>query len=340
MTTQWVNQKERGHPWLVALAVKAVLRLGRRFGMVVAWGCGLYFCLFSGGTRVHSSSYLRRVLGREPGFRDRFRHYRHFSVNIVDRLFFITNQLDRFDITVHGREHIERYLEADQSCILLGAHYGSFESLRAMGAYYRQVPVKGLYQAENSERFDALLESLNPDAKDQLIHLGRPGAMLEAHQFLESGGLVGILGDRSFGTGPAVSAPFLGSPAPFPVWPFRLAAATGKPVVLFFGVFVGGRRYEIHFEAFADRIERAEIADPAALTDRVRAFASRLEEHCRRQPWNWFNFFDFWADHESLTDSRAGRRADPGRDRPDRAGHRRYAQGPAGTADQGGRRPH
>ena len=32
----------------------------------------------------------------------------------------------------------------------------------------------------------------------------------------------------------------------------------------------------------------------AAVEAAVRLFARKLEEQCRQEPYNWFNFFDFW----------------------------------------------
>ena len=66
--------------------------------------------------------------------------------------------------------------------------------------------------------------------------------------------MVGILADRAPAGQKMVAVPFLGEPAPLPTGPLSLCAALGAPVVLFFGIRTGARRYEIHFEPFADRI--------------------------------------------------------------------------------------
>jgi predicted LPLAT superfamily acyltransferase len=62
------------------------------------------------------------------------------------------------------------------------------------------------------------------------------------------------------------------------------------------GVYRGGNRYDLHFERLIEkpRLERAQrdevIRQWAAL------YASRLEHYCRMAPFNWFNFYDFWAE--------------------------------------------
>ena len=82
--------------------------------------------------------------------------------------------------------------------------------------------------------------------------------------------------------------------------PWRLALALHAPVLLCFGLYCGGNRYDLHFEPFADL---ATAPPPRAaraqwLQQQVHAYAARLEHHARRMPFNWFNFYDFWSGHE------------------------------------------
>jgi predicted LPLAT superfamily acyltransferase len=68
------------------------------------------------------------------------------------------------------------------------------------------------------------------------------------------------------------------------------------PVVLFFGLYRGGRCYDIHFELLADRVTLDRATRQADIRRWVQLYASRLEYHCRAYPYNWFNFYDFWAE--------------------------------------------
>jgi predicted LPLAT superfamily acyltransferase len=62
------------------------------------------------------------------------------------------------------------------------------------------------------------------------------------------------------------------------------------------GLYRGGNRYELHFERLVDepRVERS--ARDAQIREWVARYAARLEHYCREAPYNWFNFYDFWAD--------------------------------------------
>ena len=92
-----------------------------------------------------------------------------------------------------------------------------------------------------------------------------------------------------------VRVPFLGTPAAFPAAPWLLAAALKVPVVLCFGLYRGGGRSELYFEAFADRVELPHRGRQQALQAVVARFAARVGHHVRLAPRNWFNFYDFWA---------------------------------------------
>jgi predicted LPLAT superfamily acyltransferase len=120
--------------------------------------------------------------------------------------------------------------------------------------------------------------------------------MLRVKDCLDRGEAVAMLADRTQGEGRAIAAPFLGAPARFPAGPLRTATILQVPVFLFFALYRGPRRYDIHFELLAERIDNAPAARAEALAAGVRRFAARLESFAREAPYNWFNFYDFWND--------------------------------------------
>lgn len=171
---------------------------------------------------------------------------------------------------------------------------GSFEVLRAVGRGKAQLPVAMLMYAENARKINAILEAINPEASADIIPLGQVKSMLEARDRLDQGALVGMLADRSLGSDPTRTLPFLGAPAQFPVGPWRMAAMLRRPVFFMTGLYLGGNRYQIHLEPLADfsAVERSERDE--AIASAMDRYAERLSHFCRIAPNNWFNFFDFW----------------------------------------------
>ena len=77
---------------------------------------------------------------------------------------------------------------------------------------------------------------------------------LAIKEALDEKALVTLLVDRARPGNEVALCDFLGHPAPFPVSPWQLAAALKVPVVLCFGLYRGGNRYDMHFEPFADTL--------------------------------------------------------------------------------------
>jgi len=275
------------------------LRMGRPVGRLLLYPIAAYFLLFAPVSRRASRKYLSHALKRPATVRDMYRHFFYFSSVILDRIYLINRRFDLFDIEIIGKEAIQKQLAEDTGLFLMGAHIGSFEVLRAIG---RQVPglrVAMTMHEDNAQKVNAVLNAINPEAGMDIIGLGHIDSMLKVHETLESGTMVGMLGDRTLGEDKMTRLDFLGSPADFPNGPFRMAALLKRPVMFMLGVYLGKNRYRIYFEPLADfrnipTGKRAEVIQEA-----IERYAALLNQHCKAEPYNWFNFFDFWASAES-----------------------------------------
>jgi len=123
--------------------------------------------------------------------------------------------------------------------------------------------------------------------------------MLEVKEWLEQGGIVGILADRITAGDKVTMVDFLGSPAPFPLGPWLLAGMLKVPVLLCFAVYRGRGHYDIYFEMLTEALETARQDRDAAAERLAARYAERLAHYCRLAPYNWFNLFDFWGDGKS-----------------------------------------
>ena len=234
------------------------------------------------------------MLGRPAKARDVARHYLTFARTLQDRIYFLAGRSAEFAVEQHGTDALEGALAKGRGCILLGAHLGSFELLRMIGSLERKLPVNVLLYPDNAAKFDALVAEIRPEIGRRVIPAGRPDTMLRVNECLERGEIVGLLGDRTLRAERTVQCDFLGTAARFPQGPLLLAAILKAPVVLFFGLYLGGRRYAIHFEPFAEELDASREGRHARLEPWIARYAGRLEHYCRLAPYNWFNFYDFW----------------------------------------------
>ena len=290
----WTQSPERSNLAILRLMVWISLRLGRPVGRLVLHGITVYFLAFAPAARRASRTYLRRVLGRAPTLADGYRHVLAFASTIHDRIYLLNERFDLFDIDIVGEDLVRSATAGGQGVLLIGAHLGSFEVMRAIGRQHSDHAVSMLMYEENARKINATLSAINPSATQDIISLGKMESMLLAKEKIEAGHLIGMLADRGLGHDPKRDFDFLGAPAPFPVGPFRVAAILRRPVLFMAGLYLGGNRYRIHFETLADfaKVERG--GRDAAIAEAQQAYAARLEHYCRLAPYNWFNFFDFW----------------------------------------------
>jgi predicted LPLAT superfamily acyltransferase len=92
---------------------------------------------------------------------------------------------------------------------------------------------------------------------------------------------------------------FFGDVAQFPLGPWQLAWVMRVPVVLCFGLYRGGKDYQVSFELLTQGLEGGRRERGALLLQSMQHYARRLEHHAALAPYNWFNFYDFWADESS-----------------------------------------
>jgi predicted LPLAT superfamily acyltransferase len=272
------------------------LALGRRAGRVILHAIAAYFCLFAPRARRASMAYLRRVLGRRPTVRDRFRQVMAFATTIHDRVYLLNNRFELFDIAVEGEEPMLQRVRAGRGAFLVGAHLGSFEVTRAIGRRRPDLRVAMMAYEANARKINAMMAAINPDLAEETVPLGTPETMLKVRGLLDEGVFVGMLGDRTPGGEATEVVEFLGAGAKFPLGPMRLAALLQRRAMLMLGIYCGGNRYRVVFEEIADFSGVGRKDRDEAIRRAVVRYAGRLESYCRQYPYNWFNFFDFWAE--------------------------------------------
>lgn len=241
-----------------------------------------------------SYEYLARVRGHPPRWWHVFRHLYYFAATILDRVYLLTGEFDRFEIKFCHRELLHQQVERGEGCILLGSHLGSFEVLRALGVTRAEYPLKVLMDVVHNENLTRFLDRLNPEIASTVIVPDRPDTLIKVKESLDAGFLVGTLGDRPTSDGKTVQCQFLGAPATFPIGAIVIAAMMHCPVILFFGIYRGGNRYEIHFERFADEIILNRDQRKEEIQRWTQRYVDRLEHYTRLAPYNWFNFYPFW----------------------------------------------
>jgi predicted LPLAT superfamily acyltransferase len=290
----WVRHRERGSIALLRIMAFVSLHLGRTLSRIPLYGIAIYFFLFAPGARRHSRRYLRLALGRHPSARDRFRQILSFATTIHDRVYLINEQFGIFNITLEGEALMLAQIGTGRGALLMGAHMGSFEVMHSLGRRQHGLKVAMAMYEENARKINAILAAVNPHVKSDIVPLGRIDAMLNIAERLERGAFVGVLGDRTLGGEQVQAVTLLGERAYLPTGPMRAAAILRCPVFFMVGLYRGKNNYHVVFEPVADFSSTPAGLRHLAVHSAIDRYAAVLDRYCRSDPYNWFNFYDFW----------------------------------------------
>ena len=296
MSADW-KQRPEGGGWLAIWLIRTIARRGgRAAARLLLYPITLYFLIVRGPERRASRAYLARALPHPPRLRDVARHIHTFAATILDRVFLLGGQVQRFDIRIDGLEALHAHIDRGKGLLMFGSHLGSFEVMRVLARQRPDIQVRVLLDKAHNPAMTQLLDALNPEIARTVIDADQdgPSIVLAIKQATDEGAVVALLVDRARPGEPWIPAPLLGTDAPFPVAPWLIAAALKAPVVLAFGLYRGGNRYELAFEVFSQELTVERHNRSQHLAELVAAYARRLEHHVRRAPYNWFNFYDFW----------------------------------------------
>ncbi len=304
----WAALAERGSHAALRLAALYYRVLGRRATRALTYPIAAYFFLRNGLARRASRDYLetvfaspegRRALGRRPGAGAVFHHIHSFALAIFDRLVMWGGGLENMRMDHAGSEHLFALAREGRGALLLSAHLGSFDMMRRLSADHGLAVNVVMYTA-HAEQINAFFESFDPASRVRVIQI-EPGSMRTAFEIracVDRGEFVALLGDRpSPGERERTAVTsFLGRPARFPLTPYLLAAPLRCPVLAAFCIRTGEARYETVVKPLGGvgAVPRAEREKHAR--EMLERFVRELERYCLRAPYQWFNFYDFWAD--------------------------------------------
>jgi predicted LPLAT superfamily acyltransferase len=301
--SHWSTIAECGMYWGLRFSA-AVYRIGGlRMCMAALLPVVLYFHMTRAQQRSASRLFLRRAFaaqGRnvEPGWGDTFRHFWNFARKAVETFgaWVGGRQGDRVE-AVNSRE-IERLTASGRGIVLIVSHLGNAELCRAMLDRDQRSRIALLVHTRHAENYNRILGRFRPDAAVNAIQVDEigPDTIIALKELAERGHWVAIAGDRT-----PVRAQqrisrvrFLAHEAPFPHGPYVLAHLLDCPVYLMFCLRThGGHR--IQFEKFAERVDLPPRDKDAALAALAQRYARRLEALCLLDPFQWYNFYDFWT---------------------------------------------
>lgn len=253
-------------------------------------------------TRKRSAPYLTRRFP-QAGPLERLWHCFllnwTFGMTLVDRA--AAGILNEFTISASAQDEqtLLDMAASGRGLILLTAHVGCWQtSMAGLEIQHRPVNVV-MHRAEGDIDRQHFEHAGQGPAFRIIDPQGYLGGSLEMTDALNRGEILCVMGDRLFGSDRnTVDVTFLGDTLSVPVSPYRLASATGAPIIVFFSrrTGPGAARHEIaciiHVPAGLGR-------SSTRYQPYAQDFAAALEAQTAKAPYQFFNFYDMWTPRDN-----------------------------------------
>jgi predicted LPLAT superfamily acyltransferase len=309
----WFALAERGMLWGLRLSAAIYRIAGPRVCKSALLPVVLYFH-FTGTTQRRASlTYLRRAFAargeaREPGWRDSFRHFRAFTERTVDSFGSWVDRAGACVIDPASAAALDAAKTEDRGLVLVVSHFGNVELSRALLDHKQRARITVLVHTRHAENYNRLLKQFSPDAVVNTIQVTEigPDTVIALRETVDRGGWIAIAGDRTpvHAQQRVSRASFLGKEAPFPQGPYVLAHLLDCPLYTL-TCLRDGEVHRLYFEQLAERVNLPPRHKEPRLAELTARYASRLEEFCLRHPYQWYNFYDFWAEIPPSTNAKS-----------------------------------
>ncbi len=272
--------------------IRATGRYGGYF--LLFWVVGWY--TLSPSVRRRSTAYLAHRFpssGSVVRLLQTWKLQWNFGLCLVDRATAGIN--GEFTFPVGEAAQLTDILQDGTGLIVLSAHSGCWQLSPGALARSLERPVAVLVHKEEGDVDKQDFEHRQNQPLYQRINADTGSlAALEMALHLQKGGVLCMMGDRSFAASePATTASFWGEAIPLPITAYRLASVTRSPIAVVFSLRSGPGNGRFIFAGTID-VPEGLGKSVEAYAEAVRQYAEMLEEYTRHYPYQFFNFFNMW----------------------------------------------
>jgi predicted LPLAT superfamily acyltransferase len=253
----------------------------------------VWYVLFYPSIRRRCSFYLRRRFPEHNGFFQRwfdtFRMVQAYATTLVDIKVLALFGSEKFTVASPDRERLTELAQKTGGFVLIHAHMGCWQiGMSTLKQFKRDVSVV----MAPDRHIQAMLQHFALKVIDP--RSGLQSAM-EMTETLLGGNILVMMGDRTLGSDKGtVPVNLLGGTVHFPIAPFRMASATGMPVLVMTAPRTGKRQYEMRL-AKVIQVPPGLGRTASGYQPYSQQFADCVEAFVRENPWQFYNFFDLWA---------------------------------------------
>ena len=183
-------------------------------------------------------------------------------------------------VELEGIEHVHEALARGNGLILAGIHVGGWEVATAVPHAVVPVPTTAIVA---DDWLAWAIEHMRTTAGLRVLYRGEP--MLTAARLLRAGEALLVLGDDGIGQPRGYPVPFVGGVAELPAGTVALARLCGTPIVSFYVLPLGPRRWRVLVDPPVEPPPRRSGEEGERRV--LQALADRWTEVIRAHPEHW-----------------------------------------------------
>ena len=219
-----------------------------------------------------------------------YKTYFVFGQALIDRTAVLAGMNNKFTYFFDGVEHLRGIAEGGEGGILISAHAGNWSMAGSMldddvGTNAR---VNIVMLADEHKRIQEFLDKIQVKQAAKIIAIGDDFSHIIAMgTALRNGEILCMHGDRYMPGADTIEVDFFGDKAYLPAGPFQLITRMKVPFTIVYAFKETATHY--HFYSTPP------MKNPESMQEAAQYFASSMEEKVRQYPYQWYNFFDYWA---------------------------------------------
>lgn len=307
-TEHWARMRESGTLFGMRILYRLNQMFGRRAFTFILCFVSAYFVLTRAEYRRSSRDYLNTHFAffphqwpQPPGLASTFNHFRAFGEATMDKALAWSSSVGEDIFHVVDRGAIDDILSDERGQLIIGTHLGNLEYCRGFMRDNNNKVINILTYDRHSANFARGMESLNPASRLNIYQVDEMDVsmILTLKARIDDGEWLFIAGDRIPVDGHlrTVNVNFMDRVTALPMGPYLLANTLGCPVKLMFA-YRQKQKITVDLVAFTDRLILTRKNRNEQIQQFAQRFATELQQQCEAVPYQWFNFYDFWAQPE------------------------------------------
>ncbi|GMO29708.1 MAG: hypothetical protein Ta2F_05120 [Termitinemataceae bacterium] len=307
----WRECKELGK---TNLPVTLLFGLFKIFPVVclraLAFPVSFFYFVFAKQARHESQRYLKKIFAVTGKRLNPLFHITAYALTLIEKIEAWAGGKDLGKRISYNNDDVDQLISlinGGKGTVLVVSHSGNIEFARSLAdsggtKHGRPIPVNAIVDFSVTPRFNQMLKKLNPQSETNIISANDIGSetVISLMNKLEQGEIVSIAGDRtSANTSKCITIPFLGTDAGFAYGPFLISALFNVPTFFVFALRKKdvslSCKYEMHVHRSNVTFDCSRAERENRIKNQATDYAGYLEKYCKEHPYQWYNFFNFWA---------------------------------------------